>query len=95
MLSRPLHSKKVTEWLAKRQGGGTIGPFFFEDEDGVAATINSTRYVNTALKPFWRELQGGPRTATKSGFNKTGRHHTLLGSPWTGYKVTSPIGTSA
>ena len=40
-----------------RRGGVLIGPFFFEDERGVAQTINAERYIGTALQPFWEELQ--------------------------------------
>lgn len=56
VLSKPLHSQKVTVWMAMRRGGGTIGPFFFEDEEGEAVTINQERYVSAALEPFWEEL---------------------------------------
>ena len=57
VLEKPLHSEKVTVWMAMKRGGGLIGPFFFEDECGVAATINADRCQRTALQPFWRELQ--------------------------------------
>ena len=54
--TRPVHSRKVTVWVAMRRGGGTIGPFFFEDERGEAVTITKDRYVTEALEPFWDEL---------------------------------------
>lgn len=57
VLTKPLHSEKVSAWIAMRRGGGLIGPFFFENERGVAQTINAERYVGTALRPFWEELQ--------------------------------------
>ena len=34
VLTKPLHSEKVTAWIAMRREGGLIGPFFFEDERG-------------------------------------------------------------
>ena len=54
--TRPVHSRKVTVWVAMRRGGGTIGPFFFEDERGEAVTITKDRYVTETLEPFWDEL---------------------------------------
>lgn len=53
----PLHSKKVTVWVAMRHGGGIIGPFFFEDDRGETVTVTQERYVSEALEPFWRELK--------------------------------------
>ena len=43
-------------WMAMRRGGGVIGPFFFEDENGGAVTVNQERYVQQALVPFWDKL---------------------------------------
>ena len=42
---RPLYSEKVTVWCAI-SSLGIIGPYFFEDEDGHAVTVNSDRYVH-------------------------------------------------
>ena len=56
VLTTPLHSEKVTVWMAMRRGGGTIGPFFFEDENGDTVTVNQERYMAQALSPFWKEL---------------------------------------
>lgn len=42
---KPLHSEKVTVWCAVSRNG-IIGPYFFEDNDGHAVTVNSERYVN-------------------------------------------------
>ena len=56
VLTKPLHSPKVTVWMAMKRGGGLVGPFFFEDERGVTQTVNAERYQKTALQPFWREL---------------------------------------
>lgn len=41
---RPLHSHKVTVWCAL-SSYGIIGPYFFENEDGVATTVTSAGYV--------------------------------------------------
>lgn len=41
---RPLHSPKVTVWCAI-SSAGIIGPWFFEENE-VAVTVNSNRYVN-------------------------------------------------
>lgn len=41
---RPLHSSKVTVWCAI-SSHGIIGPYFFENEDGIATTVTSERYV--------------------------------------------------
>ena len=51
---RPLHSCKVTAWVAI-SSRGIIGPFFFE-RNGVTVTVNSERYVEV-LDKFWIELQ--------------------------------------
>lgn len=72
VLCRPLHCEKVTAWLAMRHGGGTIGPFFFENENEVATTINSARYVSTALEPFWRELGERPLRRNQEWFQQDG-----------------------
>ena len=57
VLSRQRHNKRVTVWVAMRRGGGTIGPFFFEDDQGEAVTVNQERYVSMALERFWEELE--------------------------------------
>lgn len=41
---KPLHAEKVTVWCAM-SARGIIGPFFFEDINGSAVTVNSVRYV--------------------------------------------------
>ena len=40
---KPLHSSKVTAWCALSYRG-IIGPFWFEDEDENAVTINQENY---------------------------------------------------
>lgn len=52
---RPLHSPKVTVWCAL-SSQGIIGPFFFEDRNGNAMTINKERYISI-LNQFWRALR--------------------------------------
>ena len=56
VLTAPLHPEKVTVWMALRRGGGVIGPFFFEDEQGRTVTVNQGRYIEQVLTPFWEEL---------------------------------------
>lgn len=50
-LERSLHSDKVTVWAAL-SSSGIIGPFFFEDENGDAETINSERYLELLKTKF-------------------------------------------
>ena len=50
-LEKSLHSEKVTVWAALSKDG-IIGPFFFEDQDGHAETINSERYLCILNKKF-------------------------------------------
>lgn len=56
---RPLHSDRVTVWCAMSRNG-IIGPFFFEDDNGGAVTVNSQRYVNmlqTFFAPRLEEME--------------------------------------
>ncbi len=55
-LEKPLHDKKVTVW-ATISSAGIIGPFFFEDESGDAATINSDRYLKMLKTKFMPALR--------------------------------------
>ena len=41
---KPLHSEKVTVWCTMSKFG-VIGPYFFEDDRGMAVTVNAERYV--------------------------------------------------
>ena len=54
VISKPLHSKKVSAWCAFSKHG-VIGPYWFE-EDGQTVTVNTERYLRIALKPFWNSL---------------------------------------
>lgn len=68
---RPLHSKKVTVWCAM-SSYGLIGPYFFENEDGVATTVTSDRYV-TMLETFVaQELQAFPLITENAWFQQDG-----------------------
>lgn len=53
---RPLHSPKVTVWCAIGKAG-IIGPYFFEDNDGNAVTVNSERYIQMIKNFFLPELR--------------------------------------
>lgn len=41
---RPLHSSKVTVWYAL-SSHGVIGPYFFENYEGITVTVTSERFV--------------------------------------------------
>lgn len=53
---RPLHPEKVTVWCAL-WSGGVIGPYFFENDQGRAITVNSDRYGRMLTDYFWREIE--------------------------------------
>jgi hypothetical protein len=44
-LEKQMHPQRVTVWCGL-WAGGVIGPYFFEDEDGNAETVNGDRYRN-------------------------------------------------
>ena len=50
-LEKPLYSKHVTVWAAL-SSQGIIGPFFYEDENGETATVNSDRYLKLLKTTF-------------------------------------------
>ena len=54
VLQRPLHSIKCTAWVAISKHG-IIGPYWFEDENERAQTVNTERYV-AVLRKFWTSL---------------------------------------
>ena len=54
VLQRLLHSVKCTAWVAISKYG-IIGPYWFEDENERAQTVNKERYV-AVLKKFWASL---------------------------------------
>ncbi|KAI6661873.1 hypothetical protein LOD99_9756 [Oopsacas minuta] len=53
--------QKVTVWAAL-SGNKIIGPFSFENENGITVMVNSERYIGI-LERFWEELDAtcGPR----------------------------------
>jgi len=53
---RPLHSPKVTVWCAVGKAA-VIGPYFFEDNNGNAVTVNSERYTEMINNFFVPELR--------------------------------------
>ena len=54
VLQRPLHSIKCTAWVAISKHG-IISPYWFEDENERAQTVNTERYV-AVLRKFWTSL---------------------------------------
>jgi len=54
VLQMPLHSTKCTAWVAISKHG-IIGPYWFEDENERAQTVNTERYVAVLMK-FWASL---------------------------------------
>jgi len=53
VMEKPMHPQRVTVW-----SGGIIGPFFFENEQGAAITVNGERYhamLNEFLLPKFEE----------------------------------------
>lgn len=55
VLETPLHPQKLTVWCGL-WSGGVIGPYFFENENGNAVTVNGERYRNMITDFFWHEL---------------------------------------
>jgi len=54
VLQRQLHSVKCSSWVAIPKHG-IIGPYWFEDENESAQTVNMERYV-AVLRKFWTSL---------------------------------------
>lgn len=55
VLEKPLYPKKVTVWCGL-WSGGIIGPYFFENEQGNAVTVNSLRYQTMINDFLWPQL---------------------------------------
>lgn len=82
MLQRPLHSIKCTAWVAMSKHG-IIGPFWFEDDDGLSQTVNKERYM-AVLNKYWASLgcrRGGSESFTMVS---AGRGHTPPTKPLLG-----------
>jgi len=56
---RPLHASKVTVWCAVSLHG-IIGPYFFENEQGITVTVNADRYVEMLQSFVTPELRNFP-----------------------------------
>lgn len=52
---REMHPQRVTVWCGI-WSGGLIGPFFFEDEEGNAVTVNGVRYRAMLSNFLWPRL---------------------------------------
>ena len=52
---KQMHSQRVTIWCGF-WAGGIIGPYFFENETGQAATVNGARYRDTITQFFLPKL---------------------------------------
>ena len=55
-LESPLHSEKVTVWIAA-SSHGIIGPYFIEDENRANVTVTSDVYREQIIQRFEAELQ--------------------------------------
>ena len=51
----PMHPKRVTVWCGF-WAGGLIGPYFFENENGIAITVNGIRYREMITNFLWHEI---------------------------------------
>jgi hypothetical protein len=67
----PLHSEKVTVWCAMLPIG-IIGPYFFEDDNGNAATVTSACYVHIIQNFVTQELTQFPQANENSWFQQDG-----------------------
>ena len=68
---KPLHSAKVTVWVAM-SSRKIIGPFFFESDSGDTVTVNSERYIEV-LNKFWSQLEEiYPTTVHRQWFQQDG-----------------------
>ena len=68
---RPLHSQKVTVWCAM-SSYGVIGPYFFEDDNGLATTVTSNRYVAMLETFVVEQLQKFPPILNTAWFQQDG-----------------------
>ena len=56
IIEKPLYSQRVTVWYGF-SAGGIIVPYFFENEVGVAVSVNGLRYRTMINKFLWSELE--------------------------------------
>ena len=66
----PLHSPKVTAWIALSIKG-ILGPYWFEDEQGKAVTVNQHNYQGV-VKKFHDELRSRRLGATTAWLMQDG-----------------------
>lgn len=68
---RPLHSEKVTVWCAV-SAQMIIGPYFFEDDNGRAVTVNGERYREMLQQFFIPELRRSGININDTWFQQDG-----------------------
>jgi transposase len=56
MQQREMHPLRATVWCGF-WAGGVLGPFFFEDHEGKAVTINGERYRDMISTQLWPKLE--------------------------------------
>jgi len=56
VLKKPMHPQRVTVWCGM-WSGGIIGPFFFENEEGVAVTLNGVPYRDMLENFFFSRME--------------------------------------
>jgi hypothetical protein len=56
MQEREMHPLRTTVWCGFWEGG-VLGPFFFEDDEGNAVTINGERYRDMISTQLWPSLE--------------------------------------
>lgn len=54
---REMYAQRVTVWCGF-WSGGVIGPYFFEDQEGRAVTVNGDRYRTMIREFLWPHLDG-------------------------------------
>ena len=74
----PMHPKRVTVWCGF-WAGGLIGPYFFENENGIAITVNGIRYREMITNFLWHEIDD--MDVEDIWFNKMEQHDTLPMKP--------------
>ena len=72
-IEKPTHPKRVTVWCGF-WSRGIIGPFFFENEQGEAVTVNGDR-CRTIFKEFFSQKLKR-RILSTFGYNRTALHAT-------------------
>ena len=55
IVEKPMHPQRVTVWCGL-WAGGIIGPYFFQNDAGLAVTVNGVRYREMITNFLWPEL---------------------------------------